>query len=84
MKTIMLVKNVRLSKHKSIEVQLDLFPKDDVVIFKSEFVINQKRDHAGMSFFLELYKLFYFHIQLYDQRHWDDDRKCWDKDRPQQ
>ena len=84
MKTKMLVKNICLSKNKSIEFQLDLFPKDDVVVFKCEFIINQKADHAGISFFFELYKLFYFHIQFYDRRHWDNDKKCWDKDRKMQ
>ena len=78
MKTIMLVKNINLSKNKSIEIQLDLFPNDETTIFSCEFRINQKTDHAGVGFFFELYKLFYFHIQLYDKRHWDYEKKCWE------
>ena len=80
----MLVKNICLSKNKSIEFQLDLFPKDDSTIFECKFVINQKTDHAGTGLFLEIYKFVYFHIQFYDHRHWDDDKKCWDKDRKMQ
>ena len=77
MKTKMFCKNINLSKNKSIEIQLDLFPNDETTIFSCEFRINQKTDHAGVGFFLELYKLFYFHIQFYDKRHWDYEKKCW-------
>jgi hypothetical protein len=77
-KTTILCKNINLSKNKSIEVQLDLFPQDGVTIFNCEFRINQKVDHAGVGLFIELYKLFYFHIQFYDHRHWDFDGKCWE------
>jgi len=78
MKTKTFCKNINLSKNKSIEVQLDLFPTDDATVFKCEFRANQKVDHAGIGFFLELYKSFYFHIQLYDHRHWDYEKKCWE------
>ena len=73
----MFYKNINLSKNKNIEIQLDLFPQDDVTIFNCKFRINQKTDHAGVGFFLELYKLFYFHIQFYDHRHWDYEKKRW-------
>ena len=79
MKIKMLVKNIRLSKNKSIEIQLDLLPQDDTTILKYEFRISQKTDHAGIGFFFELYKLFYFHVQFYDHRHWNYKKKCWEK-----
>ena len=72
-------KNINLSKNKSIEIQLDLFPRDDVSIFKYEFRANQKTDHAGIGLFIEIYKFVYFRIQFYDHRHWDYENKCWQK-----
>ena len=72
-------KNINLSKNKSIEIQLDLFPRDDVSIFKYEFRANQKTDHAGIGLFIEIYKFVYFHIQFYDHRHWNCENECWQK-----
>lgn len=76
----MLVKNIRLTKNKSIEIQLDLFPMDNISILKCEFRINQKTDHAGIGLFLEIYKLVYFHIQFYDHRHWEHKLQKWEDD----
>ena len=79
MKTKMCCKNIKLSKNKSIEIQLDLFPTDDSTIFQCEFRVNQKTDHAGIGLFLKIYKFVYFHIQFYDHRHWDWKNRCWER-----
>jgi hypothetical protein len=78
MKPKTFLKNINLSINKSLEFQIDLFPQDDVTIFNCKFMINQKADHAGIGLFIELYKLFYFHIQIYDHRHWNYENKCWE------
>lgn len=78
MKKIMLVKNFCLSENKGLEIQLDIFPEDDSTIFQCETRIDQKTDHAGAGFFLYIYKTVYFHIQIYDKRHWDYKNKRWE------
>jgi len=61
-----------------MEIQCDLFPTDNSTIFNINFEINQKTDHAGIGLFLKIYTILYFHIQLYDHRHWDRKEHQWE------
>lgn len=64
----------QLTKNKGLEIQLTLGkfmfvgrPNWFVVAFET----RSKCDHAGVEFRLELLKIFYFHINIYDFRHWN-------------
>ena len=37
---------------------------------------HSKCDHARIEFKIELFKFFYFHIMVYDFRHWDYENDC--------
>lgn len=68
---------MRVSKHKHVELQ---FNRTD---WTHPFMIDVDtqftgQDHAGFMFAVQLL-CFYFHVQLYDERHWDYDNGCWEK-----
>ena len=70
----------QLNQIKGIEVQVTLnkFPFGGrpnwfVVALES----RSNCDHAGVEFRVELLRIFYFHINYYDLRHWDYDNNQW-------
>jgi hypothetical protein len=65
-------KTWRLSKHKSLEVQLS---KAGDTLIGGAFRWNIRCDHAGVLLDLSLFRHFFI-INLYDNRHWN-----YDKDR---
>ena len=75
----MFCKNFTISTNKSLEIQLDVLPEDNSTIFQCEFRVNKNTDHAGIGYYLYIYKIFYFHIQFYDHRHWNYEKKQWEK-----
>ena len=60
----------KLSENKGLEVQLTL-KKGFAQWLNIALEERKKCDHAGVEFRIELLKSFYFHIQIYDFRHWD-------------
>ena len=58
----------RLSKNKVIESQVGYRQNGSYI--DVEFKWSRKCDHAGLRFYIELFG-FYFHIEIYDVRHWD-------------
>jgi hypothetical protein len=66
----------KLTKNKSIDV--DLNSGDDYQFFSFRFAWTNKCDHAGLSFDMSIYKLFNFHIKLYDNRHWNDNANAFE------
>ena len=73
---ITVCKNFKLSKNKSLEIQLDLFSNDDWKLFNFLISCSLKGDHAGFEIDISICKLFAFIFNIYDHRHWD-----WEKDR---
>jgi hypothetical protein len=73
------VKNFKLSKNKYLEIQLDLLPPYDCELFDITIKHSLKGDHAGFQFSIYCFKTFYFHIMIYDHRHWDCDNDCWEE-----
>jgi hypothetical protein len=65
----------KVSKNKALELQVAL-DGDFSDWFKFCLETRSKQDHAGLYFTLELATCFYFHIWLYDVRHWN-----WEKGR---
>lgn len=62
--------NIRLSKNKSFEYQLEVFPKIfDVFEFSVRW--RTKGDHAGPAFVFGIRYLFWLSLSVYDHRHWD-------------
>jgi hypothetical protein len=73
-------KDVKLSKNKSLEVQLDLFNKNmSPGYFEFLFMWTRQQDHAGPSFSFSIFRIIFFNIQVYDHRHWDHDNNRWEK-----
>lgn len=66
-----------LSKTKGLEIQLTL-ERNFGEWFEISLKTRKKCDHAGTEFVINLFKFFYFHISIYDFRHWDcdNDRFC--------
>lgn len=67
----------KISKNKYWEIQCE-FPTKLSDWFRFEIELNSKCDHAGFRFEFELLKLFYFHLWIYDHRHWDYDNNKWE------
>lgn len=72
--------NLRLSKNKSIETQIEFGRNNCIpsewIDFK--FGTRTKQDHGGIHLGFCLLKIFSFDVNFYDHRHWDDnnDRYC--------
>lgn len=65
--------NIRLSKNKCFEYQLEVFPQ---IFDLFEFSINWRTrgDHAGPTFRFGIRRLFWLSLSVYDRRHWDYNR----------
>lgn len=68
-----------LSRHllarKSLSFQLSWWPEHSSDLFL-RFVATTKGDHAGLDFSWQVGFLM-FDVNLYDERHWNDERDCW-------
>lgn len=64
----------KLSKHKNIEIECIT---DTWYIFRFEFKIGYKEDHAGVSLSLSLLGT-EIYFKFYDCRHWDYKNDCWE------
>lgn len=76
----MACKDIPLTKNKSLEIQLELFSslsKDTIFEFNLNWTLKQ--DHAGPRFQLTIFRILYFHIIIYDHRHYDWENDCWEK-----
>jgi hypothetical protein len=60
----------RLSKNKSIELQF-CTEKGFSDWFGFKLYTKSKCDHAGLYFEFEFLTILYFHIWIYDNRHWN-------------
>lgn len=72
-------KSFRLSKNKTFELQLDRPNPIYSEIFKFYINWSLKGDHAGFKLLFSVYKLFFFCLDINDNRHWDYDNDCWVK-----
>jgi hypothetical protein len=76
-----LYKHLNLTKHKTFEFQLDLFDKGLAPnFFDFDMKWTTKQDHAGPSITISVFYLFYFHIMIYDNRHWNYETGTWEAD----
>lgn len=72
---------IQLSKRKSFECQIELFNKmSEDYIFCINGHWSIRRDHAGPSLMIIIWRLVYFHVAIYDHRHWNYDENRWYKD----
>lgn len=71
--------DIQLTKNKSFEYQFEgpAFTKGSND--KIEFLVrwNEHQDHAGFRFSFSIKGLFYMNFEIYDHRHWDDDKDDW-------
>lgn len=63
-------------QNKFWELQVAWFPKDWCDYFAVECRLNRRSDHAGFRFEITV-MAFYFQFQIYDNRHWDNDKGDW-------
>ena len=69
---IALNKSFQVSTHNFIEWQLDYDRQDKSWSpFGLNFRITTQGDHRGVTFDIELFRIFYFNIMFYDHRHWN-------------
>jgi len=73
-----MVLNGKISKHKYWEIQAEM-PSDLADLFGFNIELSSKRDHAGFRFEVELFRFIYFHLWIYDNRHWDYENDRWVK-----
>ena len=71
-------KSWKLSKNKSVEVQLSRGGNSLLGINIRLDIYGA--DHAGLKFELEFMRHFLI-VDLYDNRHWDYENHCWEKNR---
>lgn len=69
----------KISKHKSLEIQLTLWESASFYLFNNELSWSKRGDHAGITMKLEIGRLF-FSFQIYDCRHWDWENDCYQKE----
>ena len=61
-------------KNKHWEIQL----MRDNILLGLNFSFTTRYDHAGLNFRIGLFGLVGC-FNLYDSRHWDDERNCWEE-----
>ena len=66
----------QLTENKGLEIQLTLKWKF-AQWFKIAFESHRECDHERDEFSIELFRFFYFHVMVYDFRHWDYDKKTY-------
>lgn len=67
------VKDWKLTKYKHLEIQAAK-GGDELIGFA--FRLAWRSDHAGLSLDLSLFRRSLY-IQVYDTRHWDDEKGCY-------
>lgn len=69
--------NFVLSAHKNFEIQFD-WRTPEIDLFRIDFQIRRKGDHAGAHLFFSLFEICYLTLMFYDSRHWnyEEDRWC--------
>lgn len=69
--------DLSLTRHKSLSVQLSWWPEHASDLYL-RFRASTKGDHAGVNLSWQVAYLM-FDIDLYDNRHWDDENDRWHK-----
>lgn len=69
---------ISLTTNKSFEWQFEFGGKFATDLFEFSLQWTLKGDHAGLGFTFSLYKLFWIELQIYDVRHWDYEKDCWE------
>jgi hypothetical protein len=71
--------DIAFSENKSFEYQFE-FGKSTCnnSLFELTLKVTEKQDHAGPSFAFGIKNLFWICFKVYDHRHWDDERDCWE------
>lgn len=70
---ILFSKTLQLSKHKFLEISA----YQNSTIVEISFIFNIKCDHAGTKFGLCILG-HQIEFTVYDCRHWDDEKNCWE------
>ena len=72
--------DIIISKNKSFEYQFEFGNKSNDIYNPINIYLRlqRKMDHAGIEFLFEIYKLFSINFRIYDHRHWDDEKDCWE------
>ena len=68
----MINKDFKISKNKSID--LGWFYNMATKLVRFEIDVRQKTDQNGFQISIGGLFLFYAHFELYDKRHWNDDK----------
>jgi len=73
------LKNIKLSKNKSIEFQLDIGHEYGMASewFELNVGTRSKQDHGGFHFNFIFMNIFALMIQFYDHRHWNYEANRW-------
>ena len=71
-------KAIRLTRNKTFEFQIETRKEFTYPPFEFCLWWSTKADHAGLFFNVQIYRLFWLMISIYDNRHWDDEHNCWD------
>ena len=64
-----------LSKNKSLEVQIS---DGSNTLIGFDIRASVREDHAGIMFTVYLFRRFLY-VSFYDNRHWDYENHCWEK-----
>lgn len=69
-------KNIKLSKNKNLEIQLDRFGLNEFFNISLSLEWNG-HDHAGPEVCVSIFGYF-MEIKIYDKRHWDYETNTWE------
>lgn len=74
----MFILHQQITTNKFLEIQCNLFDhlsRNNIFEFNLTWTIKQ--DHAGPNFTVIIFGVIYFHIMIYDNRHWDWENNKW-------
>ena len=69
-----MVKHIYLTTNKTFEMQISTFPSTGYFSFCLEW--THSCSHAGIIFTVRI-GVFYFHLSIHDNRHWNYQAKNW-------
>jgi hypothetical protein len=69
-------KHGKIFKHKYWEIQV-ILEKDFAEWFALNVYTKSKMDHGGFRIEVEFLRRFHFHLWIYDERHWNYEKDCW-------
>ena len=70
-------KTFPLTRNKRIDIEYGK-PHRFIKYIDVSICWTRQVDYAGFRFLISLLGLFYFVIEIYDIRNWNDEKKCWE------